>query len=67
MDGTKLTGLWKNTSKNGKSYLAGNLGISRLLVLPNDFKDKETDPDYNVFLVPRDNHDKQKDSEDIPL
>jgi hypothetical protein len=31
MNGTKLTGLWKNTSKAGKSYLAGNLGVARVV------------------------------------
>jgi hypothetical protein len=61
MNGTKLTGLWKNTSKAGKPYLAGNLGISRLLILQNDHKEKDTDPDYNLWLVPRDNGGKAEE------
>lgn len=52
MEGTKLTGLWKNRDKNGKTYLSGNLGLARLLVLPNDFKKGDKDPDYTVLLVP---------------
>ena len=35
MEGTRLTGLWKNKDKNGKTYLSGSLGLARLLVLPN--------------------------------
>jgi hypothetical protein len=61
MNGTKLTGLWKNTSKAGKPYLAGNLGISHLLILPNDHKEKDSDPDYNLWLVPRDNGGKAEE------
>ena len=52
MEGTRLTGLWKNKDKNGKTYLSGSLGLARLLVLPNDFKKKDSDPDYTVLLVP---------------
>ena len=52
MEGTRLTGLWKNRDKAGKVYLSGSLGLARLLVLPNDFKRTEKDPDYNVLLVP---------------
>jgi hypothetical protein len=55
MNGTKLTGLWKNTSKAGNTYLAGNLGVARILILQNDHKEKDTDPDYNLWLVPREN------------
>jgi hypothetical protein len=55
MNGTKLTGLWKNTSKAGKTYLAGNLGVARLLILQNDHKEKESDPDYTLWAVPKEN------------
>jgi hypothetical protein len=62
MNGAKLTGLWKNTSKQGKSYLAGNVGLSRILVLTNDYKEKDTDPDYVVWIVPKNGKE-----EDIPF
>ena len=52
MEGVKLTGLWKNKTKDGKTYLSGTLGGARVMVFPNDFKRKETDPDYNVVLSP---------------
>ena len=69
MKGAKITGLWKNKSKKNNSYLAGNIGLARVLVLPNDFKEKETDPDYNMWIVPREKKEngteKQEVEEDI--
>ncbi len=60
IEGTKLTGLWKNKTKDGKTYLSGNLGMSRLHVLPNDYKRGEKDPDYNDLLCPQEKKDKPK-------
>jgi hypothetical protein len=54
MNGTKLTGLWKNQSKAGKAYLAGNLGLARIVIFSNDRKEKREDPDYTMWLVPKD-------------
>lgn len=51
MDGTKLTGLWKNTNKQGQTFLSGSLGLAKLLVLPNGFKKNDKDPDYLAVLV----------------
>jgi uncharacterized protein (DUF736 family) len=59
MEGTRLTGLWKNTGKDGKTYLSGNLsGAARLLILPNTHKRGEKDPDYHVYVVPNEKRDK---------
>lgn len=58
MDGTKLTGLWKNTNKDGQTYLSGSLGLAKLLVLPNGFKKGEKDPDYYALLVTPEKKDK---------
>jgi len=52
MDGTRLTGLWKNKTRDGKTYLSGKVGLARLLVLPNDFKKADKDPDYYAYVVP---------------
>jgi hypothetical protein len=65
MEGTKLTGLWKNKTKDGKTYLSGSLGMSRLLVLPNDYKRNEKDPDYNVLLCPQEKKDKPKNGTSV--
>jgi len=73
MNGTKLTGLWKNKSKNkGTTYLAGNLGpLARVIILPNDFKKGDNEPDYNMWLVPRERNgeakDENNDGEDVPF
>ncbi len=48
----KLTGLWKNESKAGKTYLAGSLGSARIMIFPNGYKEKNNDPDYIMYLVP---------------
>ena len=47
---TKVTGLWKNTGKDGKTYLSGKFGMAFMLVYPNRYKKKETDPDYYICL-----------------
>jgi len=53
MNGVKLTGLWKNTSKDGKPYLSGSLGAVRILVFPNEYKKGEKDPGFTLFLSPK--------------
>jgi len=57
MNGLKLTGLWKNTSKEGKAYLSGSLGGVKVLVFPNEHKRDEKDPDFNLVLAPREEKD----------
>ncbi len=53
MEKVKLTGLWKNTDKNGQAYYAGNLSPTvRVMVFKNNFKQGERDPDLVVYLVP---------------
>lgn len=50
----RLTGLWKNKSKDGNPYLSGNIipGL-KLLVFPNHAEgDKQ--PQYIAFLAPVD-------------
>lgn len=56
MDLIKITGLWRNTDKQGNKYLSGNLNaITNLMVMPNTFK-KEGDtksPDFFVYIAPK--------------
>ena len=50
----KLTGLWKNKDKNGKGYLSGNLNaVTRLMILSNTFKKGDRDPDYILYIGPK--------------
>lgn len=52
-DMIRLTGIWKNKSKAGKTYLSGLMSpTSRLLIFPNEHKAKDSDPDYIAFLAP---------------
>lgn len=46
----KLTGLWKNTSKDGKEYWSGNLGSAKIMVFENDKKGNDKAPDYNLVV-----------------
>lgn len=58
----KLGGLWLGKTKGGKSYMSGNLGASaRLLVFKNEFKkDGDNQPDYVLFLAPRQQENAQE-------
>ncbi len=47
----KLTGLWKNKTKNGDAMLSGNLGGARIVILKNSYKKAENHPDYNLFIA----------------
>ena len=49
----KLTGLWDNVTTKGETYMKGSLGVAKLLIFKNSFKEKETDPDWNLFLAPK--------------
>lgn len=63
MDLTKVTGLWKNTDKNGKPYLSGSLTpITNLMVMPNTFKKPgDKAPDFYVYIAPREKQEKKAD------
>jgi|VirMetMinimDraft_7_1064189.scaffolds.fasta_scaffold00899_6 hypothetical protein len=52
-DLVKLTGLWEDTDRNGHQYFSGKINaISKVLVMPNTFKKKDSDPDYFLYLAP---------------
>ena len=47
----RLTGLWKEKTKEGDTYLTGTLNQgSRFYIMPNKHKKTDKDPDYNLFL-----------------
>lgn len=52
-DKIHLTGLWKEKSAGGVDYLSGGLGRGKLLIFKNNRKEKDTDPDYNLYLAPK--------------
>ena len=49
-DMVRIGGMWKNETKAGKTYLAGSFGGARLMVFPNGFKEKDSDPDYVLCI-----------------
>ena len=56
----EIAALWKRTSKKGKKYLAGSMDANKLpetfgekqkiVVFPNNNKDKDTQPDFYIYL-----------------
>ena len=50
----KLTGLWKSKTKKGETILSGSLNaVTSLIILPNNFKKSEKEPDFNIYLKQR--------------
>jgi|TARA_R110000765_G_scaffold235441_1_gene338371 hypothetical protein len=50
----KLSGLWVNKDKNGNEYFSGGFGYgAKILIMKNTFKEKENEPDYNLFIAPK--------------
>jgi len=47
----RLMGLWLNETKDGKKYMAGNLGSIRVEVWKNDRPEGENPPDYHVTVT----------------
>ena len=47
----KLTGLWKETDKLGRAYYSGMLGRVKVLIYKNQFKEKDTDPEYHLYFA----------------
>lgn len=51
----KVTGLWQSTDNNGNMVLSGGTGSElRFVVFKNTFKEKENEPDYNLYVTKRD-------------
>lgn len=51
MSKVKLSGLWKNKTAKGETYLSGKIGNITIQVMPNSFKTKDSDPDYSVYML----------------
>lgn len=48
----RLTGLWKGQTKAGDVMLSGAISpSSKLIVLPNNKKSGDKDPDYLAFIA----------------
>jgi hypothetical protein len=53
---TKLAALWRETDKNGGTYLTGPINAtSRILIFPTTAESKAKNPkapDFNAYIVP---------------
>lgn len=57
----RLTGLWKSEAKSGGSYLSGSISASsKLLILPNSRKEKDSDPDFIAYVAPQEKKEPSK-------
>jgi len=77
----KLCGLWTNETQDGKKYLSGGLTYgTKLLIFPNGYKDKPSDPDHICYIAkaePREKRDEKPapsfdgapgvDDDDVPF
>lgn len=63
----KLSGLWVSTDKNGNEYFSGGFSYgAKILIMKNTYKQKENDPDYNLFIAPKKDKEKEAVETDIP-
>ncbi len=46
----KLTGLWKLKTAKGQTFLAGQLGVAKVLIFKNGSKRSDKEPDYNLYI-----------------
>ena len=54
----RLGGLWKNQSNDGKTYLSGTFGGARVMIFPNGYKEKDSDPDFILNIAQNQPKDK---------
>jgi len=64
----RLTGLWKSQTKAGATMLSGSISpTSKLVILPNSKKQKDSEPDYIAFIAPYEKQEqKQPEKPQIP-
>ena len=57
MEGTKIARLWKQETKGGKVYFEGPMtSMTRLVIIENDRKKSDKEPDYYAYAVPNRGH-----------
>ena len=62
-DMLRLGPAWLNTSAKGTKYIKGSLNNNvDILLFKNEKKQRESDPDYNVFLSERPKRDLKKEA-----
>ena len=64
-DLVKISGLWLNKDKNGNTYMSGNMGGARIVILKNTYKEKDEHPNYNLFVAPFQKKEENKEIDAI--
>lgn len=62
----KLTSLWKNKTKDGNTYLKGNIGEATILIFTNKEKKNENSPDFFMFLAEKQKPEDKKPETEQP-
>lgn len=60
----KLCGLWKNKTKDGKTYYSGGLTyLTNLILFNNEYKRGENDPDLILYIAKKEQKPKSQEQE----
>lgn len=63
----KLTGLWLNTARDGKTYFSGTLGSARVMIFVNSYKvEGDNAPDYIMYVSQKQDKPKVGQEEEMP-
>ena len=63
-----LTGLWKSKTKEGKTYLRGNLTYStNIFIFENGYKKTEKDPDFFLSIAEKEEKQPVKEEDELPF
>jgi uncharacterized protein (DUF736 family) len=45
----KIGALWLQKDKNGKTYMSGSVGETKVVIFKNNYKKEDKHPDYIVY------------------
>ena len=62
----KLSGLWLSEPQNGQKYFKGSNNGQKDTIFKNSFKEKDSQPDYNLYVEPLEQEQKQVNWESSP-
>jgi hypothetical protein len=64
----KISGLWKSKMKDGGVMLKGGLNpIISLVIMPNDYKRSDKDPDYFAYWSKNEKNESESKQENLDL